>query len=102
MAEGAAALGVGLAFRDAFPVEVRHLLNQVVVLEQDRAVGPDRERVFVAGNRDSGVRCRRPHVVAAIVIPLWSWVLVMNVCPLLWRVDRDTFARQGADELENL
>ncbi len=41
VAEGAAALGVGLALRDALPVEVRHLLDQVVVLQQDRAVGAD-------------------------------------------------------------
>ena len=32
MTERAAALGVGLTLGDSFPVEIRHLLNQVVVL----------------------------------------------------------------------
>ncbi len=40
VAEGTAAFGVGLPLRDALPVEVRHLLDQVVVLKQDRTIGP--------------------------------------------------------------
>ena len=39
--KGAAALGVGLAFGDAFAVERRHLLDQVVIVQQDRSVGAD-------------------------------------------------------------
>jgi len=42
VAEGAATLRVGLALRDSLPVEVRHLLEEVVILQQDRAVGPPR------------------------------------------------------------
>ena len=54
-AEGAAALGVGLALGDPLPVELRHLLDEVVVLQQDRAVGADGERVLVAGDADAGI-----------------------------------------------
>jgi hypothetical protein len=34
-----------LTLGDALPVEVGHLLDQVVVLQQNRAVGSDRQRV---------------------------------------------------------
>ena len=51
MTERAAALGVGLPLRNALPVEVGHLLDQVVVLQQNRAVGADGERMFDAGDR---------------------------------------------------
>ena len=67
-AEGSAALGMGLALGDALAVEVRHLLNQVEVLEQDGAVGADGEGMLLAGDRDPGVgggrrtiRLRRGH-----------------------------------------
>ena len=46
MAERARALGVGLALRDALPVEIRHLLDEVVIVQNDRTVGTDRERMF--------------------------------------------------------
>ena len=49
--ERAATLGVRLPLRDALPVEVRHLLDQVVILQQQRAVRPDGQRVLVAGDR---------------------------------------------------
>ena len=37
-----------LALRDSFPVEVRHLLDEVVILQQYRTVGTDCERVLIA------------------------------------------------------
>jgi hypothetical protein len=43
-AERTTALGVRLAFRDALPVEIGHLLDQVVIVQHDRAVGPDGQR----------------------------------------------------------
>jgi hypothetical protein len=55
MAERAATFGVWLAFWNAFPVELRHLLNQVVVLQQNRTVGTDRQRPFVTGRGAAGV-----------------------------------------------
>ncbi len=55
VAERAATLGVRLPLRDALPVEVGHLLDQVVVLQQDRAVGADGQRVFDAGYRGAGI-----------------------------------------------
>ena len=68
VAERATALGMRLAFRDAFPVELGHLLDQVVILQQDRTVGADRQRLFVTGCGDArvggGVALRdfsRPH-----------------------------------------
>ena len=36
-------------------LKLRHLLDEVVVLQQDRPVGPDGERVLVARYRDPGV-----------------------------------------------
>jgi hypothetical protein len=57
-AERAAALGVRLPLRDALAVEVGHLLEQVVVLQQDRPVRADSQRMLVAGDGDSGVRRR--------------------------------------------
>src|SRR3954452_8434010 len=62
MTERAAALGVRLALRDALPVEVGHLLDQVEVVEHDRAVGPDGQRMVVAGDRDTGVRGGGPRL----------------------------------------
>ena len=55
LAERAAALGVGLPLRDALPVEVGHLLDEVVILQQDRAVGPDGQRVLDARRRCAGI-----------------------------------------------
>jgi hypothetical protein len=55
VAERAAAFRVRLPFRDTFPVELRHLLDQVVILQQDRTVGTDRQRLFVTGCGDAGI-----------------------------------------------
>jgi lipopolysaccharide export system protein LptA len=44
-----------LALRDALPVEVGHLLDQVVVLQQDRAVRADGQRVIVTRDRGTAV-----------------------------------------------
>ena len=54
-AERAAALGVRLPLRDPLPVELGHLLDQVAVLQQDRATGADGQRVLVALDRDACV-----------------------------------------------
>ena len=55
MPERAAALGVRLPLRDALTVEVGHLLDQVVVLEQNRAVGAHGQRVLVALDQRAGI-----------------------------------------------
>ncbi len=44
-----------LAFRNALAIEIRHLLDEVMIVENDRAVAPDRQRMFVALNADAGV-----------------------------------------------
>jgi len=49
MAEGPRALCMGLAVRNHLAVEVGHRLHQVVILQQNGAVGSYRERKFVAG-----------------------------------------------------
>jgi nicotinamidase-related amidase len=41
VSERAAALGVRLALRDALPVEVGHLLDEVVILQQNRPIRTD-------------------------------------------------------------
>src|ERR1700733_1592541 len=53
-----------LPFWDPLPVEVRHLLDEVMVLQQDRAIWPDGERVLIAGDWNAGIGCRG---VAAVV-----------------------------------
>src|SRR6266851_4229773 len=52
-----AALGVYDPLGDPLPVEMGHLLEQVVVLQQDRSVGTEREGMLVAGRGDTGI-CR--------------------------------------------
>ena len=54
-AEGAASLGMHDALRHSFPVERLHLLDHVVVLQQDRAVRAGGEGVLVAARRDPGI-----------------------------------------------
>ena len=55
-AERAAALGVHDALGDALAVELRELLDEVVVVQRDRAVGADGQRVRVA-TRPARRRC---------------------------------------------
>ena len=57
VSEGPGTLRVGLALRNPLPVEVGHLLDQVVVLQQDGAIGPHGERELVAGDGDAGIGC---------------------------------------------
>ncbi len=56
VAERATALGVRLPLGDPLPVEVRHLLDQVMILKQNRAIRPHRERELVALDRSAGIR----------------------------------------------
>lgn len=62
---GGGAAGVDHALRDALPGEVRHLLDQVVVLEEDRPPGPHCQRLVVVPHRSSRVRRRRLRVERA-------------------------------------
>jgi len=62
--EGAAALGVRLALRNSFAVELRHLLDEVVILQKDRAVRTDGERVLITRDRDTGIGRRRLGLLA--------------------------------------
>src|SRR5680860_491674 len=50
-----AALGVRLPLGDTFPVELRHLLDQVTVLQQDRSARADGQRVLVTLDRDTRI-----------------------------------------------
>jgi hypothetical protein len=54
------ALGVRLPFGNALPVEAGHLLDQVMVLQQDRAVGAEGQRELAARDRDTRIVRRRP------------------------------------------
>jgi hypothetical protein len=51
--------GVRLALRHALAVELRHLLDEIVILQENRPVRADGERVLVALDRDTGIRRRR-------------------------------------------
>src|ERR1019366_776954 len=51
----ATALGVNDSLGHTLSVELRHLLDQIVVLEQNRAVGSDCERVLVAGRGNASI-----------------------------------------------
>ncbi len=55
LTERAGALGVHVALRHALAVEVRHLVQEVVVVQQDRTVGADGQAVAVAGRRSTGL-----------------------------------------------
>jgi hypothetical protein len=55
VAEGTATLGVHDPLGHPLPVELGVLLDQVVVLQQDRAVGAEGQRVVVARDRDACV-----------------------------------------------
>ena len=72
-AERAAALGVRLPLRDALPVEVGHLLDQVVVLQQDRAVRADGQRMLVTGYRIAGIVRRRFRLRLGHFPAFFSW-----------------------------
>lgn len=63
MAEGAGALGVRLPLRNPLAIEIRHLLDQVVILQNDGAIRPHGEGVFVTGYRDTGIVGRAVLVV---------------------------------------
>src|SRR5690625_3244220 len=52
--EGATALGVGTSFRDVLAVEMRHLLDEVDIVQQQWTVGADGQRVPVARGRCTG------------------------------------------------
>jgi hypothetical protein len=58
IAECAAPLCVRLTFRDPLAIEVRHLLDQIVIVEHDRTVTPDGKRMLVALDWNAGVGCR--------------------------------------------
>jgi hypothetical protein len=57
--EGARSLGVGLAIGHVFATELRQLLDEVMVVQQDRSVRPGGQRVLVALDRDAGIGRRR-------------------------------------------
>jgi hypothetical protein len=44
-----------LTLRHAFAVELRHLLNEVVIVKQDRPVRADGERVLVTLDWDTSI-----------------------------------------------
>jgi len=48
-AECASALGVWLALGNLFAVEMRHLLEEMHIVQHDRPVGADRQRIAVTG-----------------------------------------------------
>ena len=53
--ERARTLGVGLAFGNPLAIEVGHLLDQVVIVQDDRAIGADGQRMLVALDGDTGI-----------------------------------------------
>ena len=55
--KGAPAFGMRLALGYPFPVEIRHLFDEVVILQQDRTVRPDGKRVFIAGYGNPCIGC---------------------------------------------
>jgi len=56
--ESARPLGMGLTLGHPLAVERRHLLDQVVIMQQDRSVGADGQRVLITFHRDARI-CRR-------------------------------------------
>ena len=70
VAEGAAALGVDDALGYALAVERLHLLDYVVILQQDRPVGAHGERVLVACRGNPGIRRRDRQLLCFGVVVL--------------------------------
>src|SRR5690606_13147606 len=66
-AEGPRALRMRLALGHLLAVEMRHLLEEMHVVQHDRPVGADGERVAVAGRRGSGAHRRAGRVLAVLV-----------------------------------
>jgi len=61
------ALGMRLPLRDTLAVEVRHLLQQVMILQQQRPVRTHRQRMLVTGNSYPGIRRgRRSRVMIGV------------------------------------
>src|SRR5699024_7491304 len=58
--EGAGTLGVRAPLRHALPGEARALLDRCDVVEQQRTIGPDTERMSVRLSRRTGLRRRCP------------------------------------------
>jgi hypothetical protein len=54
----ARAFGVHHAFRDAFPVEVRHFLEKQEIFKNDWPAGPHRKRILIVAH---GPACVRRH-----------------------------------------
>jgi hypothetical protein len=57
-----------LRFRDAFPVEVGHLLDQVVILQQDRPIRTDGQRMVITGHRNPSVGGRRLGPLVTLLV----------------------------------
>ena len=55
MTESTRALCVGLAFGNPFPIEIGHLLDQIMVVQNDRPVTADGQRMLVALNTDAAI-----------------------------------------------
>jgi hypothetical protein len=55
--ERAASLRMRLTFGYPLPIEVRHLLDEIVILQQYWAVGPNGERELIAGDWNPSVGC---------------------------------------------
>src|SRR5882757_7800569 len=61
-AERATTLGMRLTLRDPLPIEIRHLLNQIMVLQQNRTIRPDGQRKLITRYRNTRIRRGRPYV----------------------------------------
>src|SRR3546814_3068569 len=70
-AEGARSLGVGLALRHLFAVEMRHLFQEMHVVQQDRAVRADRQRVTVARRGGAGAHRRAGRGLTHAILLYW-------------------------------
>jgi hypothetical protein len=57
--ESTRTLGVRLTLRHPLTVELRHLLDQIVIVQQDRSIRTNRQRMLIALHRDTGIRRRR-------------------------------------------
>src|SRR5690606_41146222 len=61
------ALRMRLALGHLLPVEVRHLLEEMYIVQHDRPVGADGERVAVAGSGCPGAHRRAGRALAVLV-----------------------------------
>ncbi|EFK07976.1 conserved hypothetical protein [delta proteobacterium NaphS2] len=82
---------MGLAVRDHLPVEIGHLLHEVMIVQQNGSVGPNGQRMLIAGDGNPGIGCSGFvsvgfHVDTSFLKWLFVRLTVIQTCSFFLRV----------------